>query len=173
MPVAPWATAVRAQKMKRNSFNRASPFTNYDRIELAVALASAKRSTGPGVLQHGGPKVGQWDVFLWSHAVPAVLESFESTSGEETGNKAIELKNKLHESICDSLVLEEALARDDGLDEIPESLVVAGHFLADLVDARAVAAVEFAADGVGEQLLGQAAGEDIVLRANQLSELGI
>ena len=50
----------------------------------------------------------------------------------------------------DSLVLEEALAGDDGLDEITEALVGVGHFLGDLVDARAVAAVEFAADGVGE-----------------------
>ena len=138
MPVAPWATAVRAQKMKRNSFNRASPFTSYDRIELAVALASAKRSTVPTSCSMVGQRLAS-GVF-----------SFESTSGEETGKEAIELKNKLHESICDFLVLQEALAGDDGLDEITEALVGAGHFLADLVDARAIAAVEFAADGVGE-----------------------
>ena len=52
--------------------------------------------------------------------------------------------------ISDPLVLQEALAGDDGLDEIPEAFILAGHFLGDLVDARAVAAVEFAADGVGE-----------------------
>jgi hypothetical protein len=49
------------------------------------------------------------------------------------------------------------------LDEIPEALVVAGHFLADPVDARVVAAVQFAADGIGEQFLGQTAGEGFAL----------
>ena len=75
--------------------------------------------------------------------------------------------------ISDSLVLQEALAGDDGLDEVSEAFILAGHFLADLVDARAVAAVEFAADGVGEQLLGETAGEGFVLRGNQLPELGV
>ena len=75
--------------------------------------------------------------------------------------------------ISDSLVLEEALAGDDGLDEIPEAFILAGPFLGDLVDARAVAAVVFTADGIGEQLLGQATGEGFVLQANQLPELGV
>ena len=52
------------------------------------------------------------------------------------------------------LVLQEALARNNSLDEIPEAFVGAGHFLADLVDTRAVAAVEFTPDGVGEHFLG-------------------
>ena len=72
-----------------------------------------------------------------------------------------------------SLVLQEALASDDGLDEISEALVGAGHFLADPVDARAIAAVQFAADGIGEQFPGETAGEGFVLRDNQLPELGI
>ena len=64
----------------------------------------------------------------------------------------------------DSLVVQEALASDDGLDEIPQALLGAGHFLGDPVDARTIAAVQFTADGVGEQFLRETAGEGYVLR---------
>ena len=70
-----------------------------------------------------------------------------------------------------SLVPPKTLAGDDGLDEIPEAFILLGHFLADLVDARAVAAVQLAADGVGQELLGQATGKGFVLRDNQLPKL--
>ena len=71
------------------------------------------------------------------------------------------------------LVPPKTFACDDGLNEITEALVGAGHFLADLVDARAIAAVQLATDGVGEKFLGQATGEGFVLRDNQLPELGV
>jgi hypothetical protein len=60
-----------------------------------------------------------------------------------------------------SLVPQKAIAGDDCLDEIQEAFILAGQFLADLVDARAVAAVQLAADGVGEKFLGETEGEGV------------
>lgn len=64
----------------------------------------------------------------------------------------------------DPLVVQKALASDDGLHEIPQTLIAANHFLGDPVDARSIATIQFTADGVGEQFLREATGEGSVLR---------
>ena len=59
------------------------------------------------------------------------------------------------------------------MNKIPKAFAGTGHFLADLVDGRAVATVQLAADGIGQKFLGQAASEGFVLGDNQLPELGV
>jgi hypothetical protein len=65
-----------------------------------------------------------------------------------------------------SLVLQKALASDDGLDQVPQALLSANHFLADPIDAWPIATIQFTADRVGEHFLGETAGEGVVLRDN-------
>ena len=57
------------------------------------------------------------------------------------------------------------------MNKIPKTFAGTGHFLADLVDGRAVATVELAADGIGQKFLGQAANKGFFLCNNQASEL--
>ena len=64
-------------------------------------------------------------------------------------------------------------AGDDGLNEIAYSFFGASHFLADTVDGGAVVAVEFAADGVGEEFFGKAAGEGFFPGGDELAKLRV
>ncbi len=57
------------------------------------------------------------------------------------------------------------------MNKIPKTFAGTGHFLADLVDGRAVATVELAADGIGQKFLGQAANKGFFLIDDQLPEL--
>ena len=38
-----------------------------------------------GILEHGGPEVGQWSVFIWGEPVPTVGKSFKAASGGQAG----------------------------------------------------------------------------------------
>ena len=38
-----------------------------------------------GILEHGGPEVGQWSVFIWGEPVLTVGKSFKAASGEQAG----------------------------------------------------------------------------------------
>jgi hypothetical protein len=38
-----------------------------------------------GILEHGGPEVGQWSVFIWGEPVLTVGKSFKPASGEQAG----------------------------------------------------------------------------------------
>ena len=71
---------------------------------------------------------------------------------------------------CNPLVPPKALACDDRMNKIPEAFSLAGHFLADLVDARTVAAVQLATDGVGDQFLGEGLGKHVLTIKQQLLE---
>jgi hypothetical protein len=52
------------------------------------------------------------------------------------------------------------------MNKIPKTFFGTGHCRTDLVDTRAVATIELAADGVSEQLFGQATGEGFILGDN-------
>ena len=40
---------------------------------------------GSGILEHGGPEVGQWSVFVWGEPVLTVGKSFKPNPGEQAG----------------------------------------------------------------------------------------
>ena len=39
-----------------------------------------------GILEHGGPEVGQWSVFIWGEPVLTVGKSFKATAREQAGD---------------------------------------------------------------------------------------
>ena len=55
-----------------------------DGMGRGVCVGEAVDS-GPGILEHGGPEVGQWSVFIWGEPVPTVGKSFKAASGEQAG----------------------------------------------------------------------------------------
>ena len=70
------------------------------------------------------------------------------------------------------LRVQERLALDDGQDQGREPVFVAGEPGDDLVDGPAIGSIEAAAEGVGQHLLGEAAGERIAARQESRLELG-
>ena len=67
--------------------------------------------------------------------------------------------------------MKERTTQHDQLNKIPKAFFGTGHCRIDLVDTRAVATIELATDGVGQELFGQAAGEVFILGDNQVPEL--
>ena len=63
-----------------------------------------------GVLQHGGPEVGQWGIFLRSHAVLTVFESLESAAGEQEGHIRIPVSGSKAATTKDQAVVEDRSA---------------------------------------------------------------
>ena len=55
-----------------------------DGMGRGVGVGEAVDS-GSGILEHGGPEVGQWSVFIWGEPVLTVGKSFKPTSGEQAG----------------------------------------------------------------------------------------
>ena len=55
-----------------------------DRSGRGVSVGKAV-DTGSGILEHGGPEVGQWSVFIWGEPVLTVGKSFKAASGEQAG----------------------------------------------------------------------------------------
>lgn len=62
--------------------------------------------------------------------------------------------------------MKERTTKHDRMNKIPKTFFGTGHCRTDLVDTRAVATIELAADGVSEQLFGQATGEGFILGDN-------
>ena len=56
-----------------------------DGMGRGVGVGEAVDS-GPGILEHGGPEVGQWSVFIWGEPVLTVGKSFKPASGEQAGS---------------------------------------------------------------------------------------
>ena len=55
-----------------------------DGMGRGVGVGEAVDS-GPSILEHGGPEVGQWSVFIWGEPVLTVGKSFKTASGEQAG----------------------------------------------------------------------------------------
>ena len=73
----------------------------------------------------------------------------------------------------DRSVVPKNFAQDNQLNEVAQAFARLFHLTGDGIDGGAIAAVQFAADGIGEQFPGETAGEGFVLRDNQLPELGV
>ena len=56
-----------------------------DGMGRGVGVGEAVDS-GSGILEHGGPEVGQWSVFIWGEPVLTVGKSFKPASGEQAGD---------------------------------------------------------------------------------------
>ena len=63
------------------------------------------------------------------------------------------------------------MTQDNQMNQIPKTFAGTGHPLHHLVDGRAVATVELAADGIGEKFLGQAANKGFFVCNNEVPEL--
>ena len=55
-----------------------------DGMGRGVGVGKAVDS-GTGILEHGGPEVGQRSVFIWGDPVLTVGKSFKAASGEQAG----------------------------------------------------------------------------------------
>ena len=71
-----------------------------------------------------------------------------------------------------NLIALERLAQGDRPYEVPQTATVLFEFGEDQIKARAIADLEFAAQGVGQQLFGQAAVELVLERHQEFSEFG-
>ena len=67
--------------------------------------------------------------------------------------------------------MKERTTQHDQMNKIPKAFFGTGHCRIDLVDTRAVATIELATDGVGQELFGQATGEGFFPCNNKLPEL--
>ena len=74
---------------------------------------------------------------------------------------------------CPGLVIAEASTRNDQRYQVSQATVVFSHRFYNGIDSGAITHFQFPADGVGEQLLGHAAGELILTQHDVLSEFGV